>query len=79
MSEETMEKPTRCARCHSADLIKVPGSVGATGSGSNIPVGWTIFTAIPVARLVCLTCGFVDSYVEDWRDLEKLREQFGKP
>jgi hypothetical protein len=76
---ELPEKPRRCAKCNSADLVKVPGSVGAAGAGSNISVGWTIFSAVPVARIVCLTCGYVESWVEDWQDLEKLREQFSKP
>ena len=73
------ERSTRCAKCNSGDLLSIPGSSGMAGAGSNIAVGWTIFSAVPVTRVICLTCGYVESWVENWQDLERLRDEFGKP
>jgi len=38
----------KCPKCGSHELIKIPGKAGAYGSGNNIPIGATTFSAVPV-------------------------------
>ena len=65
-----------CAKCQSKDLIKVPGNVGAFGAGHNIPVGWRAMNAVPVTRLVCGACGFTEQWIQDPKDLERVRKAY---
>lgn len=32
-----------CPKCHSSEIISIPGNVGAYGTGNNIKAGRTIF------------------------------------
>ena len=47
-----------CQKCGSNDIVIVDGSAGAYGSGNNIMVGATIFSAVKVDRCICVNCGF---------------------
>ena len=66
-----------CSKCKSEDIVRVEGSAGANGSGNNIQVGWSIFSAVPVHRYVCCECGFSEEWI-DREDIPKLKEKFGK-
>ncbi|GAA1542001.1 hypothetical protein GCM10009827_071870 [Dactylosporangium maewongense] len=74
--DRTMKYSHACPKCHASDIIRIPGHTGAYGSGNNIQVGQ--FTRpVPVARYVCLNCGFVEEWVDAPQHLAKLREKFG--
>lgn len=65
-------KNTRiCPKCNSSNIIRIDGYAGAYGSGNNIMVGATIFSAVNVNRYVCCNCGFTEEWI-DRSDLEKL-------
>lgn len=65
-------KNTRiCPKCNSSNIIRIDGYAGAYGSGNNIMVGATIFSAVNVNRYVCCNCGFTEEWI-DRADLEKL-------
>jgi len=57
-----------CPKCSNRDILFIKGKAGAYGSGNNIPVGMTIFSAVPVHRYVCCSCG----YSEEWIDKEDI-------
>lgn len=66
----------QCPKCGGTDIIKVPGRSGAYGTGNNISVGLSIFSAVMVHRYVCCSCGFTEEWV-DREDVETLRKKFG--
>lgn len=66
-----------CPKCNSNDILKIPGSVGAHGSGNNILLGMTIFSAVKVTRYVCGRCGFSEEWIDDQAGLDKLKQKFG--
>jgi hypothetical protein len=56
-------------------VIRVEGGRTAQGGNPIIVVG--AFSIVPVARLVCLTCGYVRDWVDRPGDLLKLRAKYG--
>jgi predicted TIM-barrel fold metal-dependent hydrolase len=66
-----------CPKCNSNDIIRIPGQIGAHGSGNNIIMGATIFSSIPVTRFVCGHCGFSEEWIDDRNNIEKLKKKYG--
>ncbi len=64
-----------CPKCGSHDLLMVKGYCGGYGTGNNIMVGMTIFSAVPVHRYVCGSCGFTEEWI-DRADIEKVRNSW---
>ena len=63
-----MKKTGICPKCQSTDLVRIEGNAGAYGSGNNIQLGMTIFSAVKVHRYLCCRCG----YSEEWIDKEDI-------
>ena len=55
--------------------IMVKGYAGGYGTGNNIMVGMTIFSAVPVNRYVCGYCGFTEEWI-DREDIERVRNSW---
>ena len=70
-----MKTTGRCPKCSGTDILRVPGKAGAYGSGNNIITGMTVFSAAPVHRYVCCSCGYSEEWI-DQNDLQKLKERF---
>ena len=67
-------KNTRiCPKCQSTDLLRFDGNVGPYGSGNNMMVGSTLFSAVKVHRYVCTRCGFTEEWI-DTCDLDRLEK-----
>ena len=65
----------RCPKCGGVEIIRIEGTSEAYGVGNNIRMGTTIFSAVKVPRYVCLSCGYLENWVDTW-DLEKLRKKY---
>ena len=72
-----MKQNNICPKCNSREIIRIPGQIGAYGSGNNIAIGITIFSAIKVTRYLCSHCGFSEEWIINPEDLEKLKNKFG--
>ena len=72
-----MKNSKLCTKCQSNDIVRIEGQTGAYGSGNNIPIGLTMFSAVKVARFLCLNCGFSEEWIESREDLEKIRSKKG--
>ncbi|MGO4936475.1 hypothetical protein ACTQ54_02365 [Fundicoccus sp. Sow4_H7] len=70
-----MKNTGKCPKCGGKDLIYVPGSVGAYGTGNNIMTGLTTLSAVLVNRYVCTKCGYTEEWVEDVPKLKKTYER----
>lgn len=64
-----MKQTRLCPKCSSNDIVRVDGNAGAYGSGNNIMLGATIFSAVNVNRYICCRCG----YTEEWIDREDIQ------
>jgi ribosomal protein S27AE len=71
-----MKTTGKCAKCGSAEVLRIPGQVGAFGTGNNIPIGKTLFSSVKVTRFLCGQCGYSEEWVESADDLQKLREKY---
>lgn len=66
-------KNTRiCPKCQSSDIVRIDGYAGARGSGNNIMVGMSIFSAVNVNRYICCNCGFTEEWI-DKRDIDAVK------
>lgn len=72
-----MKRTRVCPKCSSTDIIRVEGKAGAYGSGNNIPVGMTIFSAVLVHRYVCCDCGYSEEWI-DKEDIQELKRKYRK-
>jgi hypothetical protein len=69
-------KNNKCPKCSGNRIIKIPGQTGAHGSGNNIPLGMTIFSAVKVTRYLCCQCGYSEEWVDSKGDIDKLEKEF---
>jgi len=73
-----MKLSNKCPKCDSEDLIRIPGQVGAHGSGNNISVGFTTFSSIKVTRYLCSQCGFTEEWIDSKGDIDKLANKYSR-
>ena len=67
-----MKNTKKCPKCSSEDIVRIDGYAGAYGSGNNVMVGASIFSAVNVNRYVCCNCGFTEEWI-DKEDIEKVK------
>lgn len=60
-----------CPKCKSSNIVRFDGFSGPYGSGNNLMVGATAFSAVNINRYVCCDCGFTEEWI-DKNDLEKV-------
>ena len=65
-------------KCHSSDIVIVKGQKTNYAKGNVIFTGATIFSAAIVDRFVCCNCGFVEEWVDNPQDLQKIRIKHGR-
>jgi len=73
-----MKQSKICPKCSSPEIIRIPGELGAYGSGNVIPMGMTIFSSIKVTRYLCGNCGFSEDWIDNPQDLKKIKDKFGR-
>lgn len=66
-----MKNTKSCPKCDSADIVRIDGYAGAYGSGNNIMLGNTIFSAVNIHRYICCSCGYTEEWI-DKEDLERI-------
>jgi hypothetical protein len=64
-----------CTKCGAADVVRVPGEVGGYGACNNVRVGNPL-QRVPVARYVCVECGYAEGWVDEPDDLRRVAERF---
>ena len=67
-----------CPKCQSKNIIRVPDNSYRHASGNNIyTTTMTLIGKIPVIRYVCCDCGYVENWVENRHELEKIKQTWG--
>ena len=67
-----MNRTRICPKCGSNEIYVIDGYTGPYGSGNNVMIGATVFTAVKVNRYICCTCGFTEEWINR-EDLPKVR------
>ncbi len=70
-----MKNMNSCPKCQSRDILNIPGNAGAYGSGNNIQVGWSNFSAVLVNRYICCNCGYSEEWIDE-KDIAKLKKKY---
>lgn len=63
-----------CPKCSAKKVLRIEGS--CLSHGNNVPAGW--FSAVPVTRFLCATCGFSEEWIEDPVNLEALQSKYAQ-
>ena len=72
-----MKNTKRCPKCGSQVIVRVPDNAHRYLANSICMTSLAFVKRIPVARYVCCDCGYVENWVENGREREKLRHSFG--
>lgn len=72
-----MKNTKQCPKCRGTNIIRIDGKVGAYGTGNNIQMGLTIFSAVKVNRYLCCDCGYSEEWV-DKEDIQKILNHYEK-
>ena len=67
-----MNRTRICPKCGSNEIYVVDGYAGPYGSGNNVMIGSTVFSAVKVNRYICCTCGYTEEWINR-EDLPKVR------
>ena len=53
-----------CPKCGCTDVLRIPGSANAYGTGNHMLAGRTVFSAVLVHRYVCCSCGYSEAWID---------------
>ena len=68
-----MKNTKKCPKCSGEEILRFNGHCGAYGSGNNLMLGATLFSAVNVNRYVCTSCGYSEEWIDE-RDLDKVKK-----
>lgn len=73
-----MKNTKLCPKCGLRNIVRVPDNAVRHASGNNIyTTTLTLAGKIPVIRYVCCDCGYVENWVENPHELDKIKRTFG--
>lgn len=72
-----MKNVKRCPKCNSSNIIRVPDDAHRYLANSICITKLMTVERVPVARYVCCDCGYVEDWVENRNELNKIRKAFG--
>ena len=70
-----MKCTNSCPKCQNAEIAKIEGG-GFKGNTYNI-ISFGL-TTVYLTRYVCTYCGYTENYVDDKKDLDKIKNKFFK-
>ena len=68
-----MKNSHSCPKCHSSEIAKIPG--GFSQSQSYLTIG---FSTVYMDRYVCTHCGFLEIWIRNEKDLDKIAKKYKK-
>lgn len=73
-----MKNSKRCPKCNLENIVRVPDNPSRHASGNNIYTSAvTLVGKIPVIRYVCCDCGYVENWIENQSEIDKIKRTFG--
>ena len=71
-----MKNHHSCPKGGSTEVIRLHSTAGISATYWDDILPGPGISRVPVTRHVCLQCGFVEYWVDDSADLEKLRQKY---
>lgn len=73
-----MKQQHCCPKCGSTEILRAPSRSGMSVGywDELIRCGGTIFSAVPVTRYICAHCGYLEAWIDNEADLQKLRQAY---
>ena len=71
-----MKNTKCCPKCNSNDIVIVRGEKSNFARGNVILTGSTIFNAAIINKYVCCNCGFIEEWVDNPQDLQKIKSKY---
>ena len=62
-----MKTTKKCTKCGSSDIVRTLGP-------RPYPAFWK---AVKVSRYVCTSCGFIEDWIDEKKDMAKLKKEHG--
>ena len=72
-----MKNTSRCPKCGSRSILRVPDDAHRYLSNNICITKMAFVKRIPVARYVCRDCGFAENWVEAQHDREEIARTWG--
>lgn len=66
-----MNKTGECPKCHEFQVVRAP----ATPQDLRVPIGG--LASVPIALYICCSCGYVEQWIDDERDLPRVAKAHG--
>ncbi|MDE6846518.1 MAG: hypothetical protein K2J99_12250 [Lachnospiraceae bacterium] len=72
-----MKNVKHCPKCNSLNIVRVPDDAHRYLANSICITKLVTVERVPVARYVCCDCGYVEDWVENCNELNKIRRAYG--
>lgn len=72
----TMKNTRYCPKCQSKNIIRVPDDAHRYLSNSICITKFVTVERVPVARYVCCDCGYIEEWVENGNERNKIKKAF---
>ena len=72
----TMKNTRCCPKCHSKNIVRVPDDAHRYLSNSICITRFVTVERVLVARYVCCDCGYVEEWVENGNEHNKIKKAF---
>lgn len=68
-----MKNGSPCPKCGATQVLRLPGKLY-----DRIPIGVTLFSAVPVTQYLCRQCGYLERWIDSPADRERLVRRYGR-
>ena len=65
-----------CPKCQSSEIAKIEGGAFKGNIYNTVSFG---LTTIYLTRYTCTNCGFTENYIDDPKDLAKVKDKYFRP
>ena len=72
-----MKNTKRCPVCGSSDVVRVPDGAHRYLANSICITRFPVVKRIPVARYVCIECGYLENWVENQHERDAVKRAWG--
>jgi hypothetical protein len=72
-----MKNAKKCPKCQSREIVKIPGTSRPAGVGNSVRVGFWGLNGIPVTRYLCGSCGYIEHWIDEAKDIDKIKDYYG--
>ncbi len=65
-----------CPKCNNSEIAKLEGGAFKGNLYNTVSFG---LSTVYLTRYICTDCGYTENYVDDVKDLKKIKDKYIKP